>query len=150
MNDRHNKKRPKWMEKLFFLVHKHWEYHAPCTHLNIQAYQENKTWHVKAAPVFQEIYGGDDDGKKVWAGFIFDMGDFNRESGVHIEEWAIASYCQECNEHPKLMGRGKFEGHPIYLHIFMEPVADTEPAEMLDTIKHQIRDMPIPEKDENG
>jgi len=99
-------------------------------------------WQVKAAPVYQEVYGGDDDGKKVWAGFVFDIGDFSRETGVWVEEFAISSYCQECTEHPKLMARGKFQGHQFFLHIFLEPVAETEPVEVIDTIQQQIRDMP--------
>jgi len=40
------------------------------------------------------------------------------------------------------MARGKFQGHQFFLHIFLEPVAETEPVEVIDTIQQQIRDMP--------
>ena len=148
MSNRH-KKQPKWLEKLFDLIHAHWQYHAPCSHLNIQAYQEDKVWHISAAPVFQEIYGGTDDGKKVWAGFIFDLGNFNRSDGVYIDSWAAASYCQECTNHPKMMGRGKFRGHQVWLHIYLEPIKDTEIVEVLDTFQKQIRS-PEGESDEQS
>lgn len=139
---------PKWTEKLFALIYKHWQYHALCVHINIQAFfdHEEKVWQVKAAPVFQEVYGGDEDGKKVWAGFIFDIGDFSRETGVWVEHFAIASYCQECSEHPKLMVRGKFRGHQFFLHIFLEPIAETDAVEVLDTLQHEIREMPDKEE----
>ena len=32
---------------------------------------ENGLWLFRAAPVFQEIFGGKDDGKTVWTGFEF-------------------------------------------------------------------------------
>lgn len=140
---------PKWIERLFDLIHKHWQYHAPCSHVNMQAFQdESHMWQIKAAPVFQEVYGGDDDGKRVWAGFLFDTGDFSREEGVWIQEQAVASYCQECTEYPKLMLKGKFRGHQFMLHLFLEPIADTATVEMIDTIKQEIRDMPAPAKEE--
>jgi len=143
-NQNHSKPLPRWTEKLFALIHKHWQYHAPCVHINIQAFfdHDNKAWQVKAAPVYQEVYGGDDDGKKVWAGFVFDVGDFSRETGVWVQEYAISSYCQECTQHPKLIARGKFQGHQFFLHVFLEPVAETEAVEMIDTIQQQIREMP--------
>lgn len=143
-NRDHSKKLPRWTKRLFALIYKHWQYHAPCLHINLQAYfdYENKVWQIKAAPVYQEVYGGDDDGKKVWAGFIFDIGDFSKENGVWIQEFAAASYCQECTEHPKLMAQGKFQGHNFHLHIFLEPVAESEAVEMIDTLQQEIRDMP--------
>ena len=148
MENNHSKPLPKWTKRLFFLIHRHWQYHSPCEHINIKAYfdVENKLWQIHAAPVYQEVYGGDDDGKKVWAGFLFDMGNFSRETGVWIQEYAVSSYCNECTEHPKIMARGKFQGHQIYFHIFLEPIAETEAVELIDTINFQIRD--ISPKDE--
>ena len=135
---------PKWTENFFHLIHKHWEYHAPCEHINIKASldRNSKCWLIQAAPVYQEVYGGDEDGKKVWSGFLFDVGDFSKEIGVWVQEYAIASYCQECTDHPKIMIKGKFQGHQFYLNVFLEPVAETEPVEIIDTIEKQIREVP--------
>jgi hypothetical protein len=141
MNDK-EKLFPKWIEKLFALIHKHWLYHAPCIHINITACYDQKIWHVKAAPVYQEVYGGDDDGKKVWAGFGFDLGSFGKESGVWLKKQFVYSFCQECSEYPKLIVLGKFQGHPISLEVYLEPVVETEPVEFIDTIQHEIRNIP--------
>lgn len=143
MENNHLKPLPKWTDKLFVLIHKHWQYHSPCEHINIKIFfdEEKKLWQVHAAPVFQEVFGGDEDGKKVWAGFLFDIGGFSRETGVWTQEFAITSYCNECSDHPKMMLLGKFQGHQIYLNIFMEPIAETEVVEVIDTINCQIREI---------
>jgi len=110
------------------------------THLHAQYDRERECWVVGVAPVFQEVYGGDEDGQKVWTGFLFDIADFLRWPGVHIEEYAVASYCNGCTPVPKLMMSGKFRGHPVMLHILLEPPPNTEPVEVLDTLTHQIRE----------
>lgn len=139
-NDK-EKSLPKWTNRLFALIHKHWLYHAPSIHINIKASYSQKTWLVKAAPVFQEVYGGDDDGKKVWAGFGFDIGSFSREPGVWLKKQVVSSFCQECSEYPKLIVHGKFQGHPISLEVYLEPATETEPIELIDTIQHEIRNI---------
>jgi hypothetical protein len=145
---------PQWTENFFRLIHKNWSYHSPCEHINIQGWwdTEEKIWQIKAAPVFQEVYGGGEDGKKVWAGFIFDSGDFGRENGVWIQEQAVASYCQGgvqvCNPHPKLMIRGKYKNHWFLLHIHLEPITETETIEVVDTIKKEVRAIPPAAKEE--
>lgn len=146
-----NNKTPKWMFRFFDTIYKCWQYHQPCTRINMQSSwdEDTKIWHIKAAPVFQEVYGGNDDGKRVWAGFIFDMGMFSRAEGVFLKEFAFSSYCNGCSEHPKMMAYGKFEGRSISLQIFLEPVADTETVELLDTINQKIRVLPEQVQDES-
>ena len=51
----------------------------------------------------------------------------------------MASFCNECTPYPKLMIKGKFEGHPFLLHIYLEPIADTETVEIIDTVNKTIR-----------
>jgi hypothetical protein len=145
--DKDSKPLPKWTEKFFFLIYQCWAYHAPCEHINIQAFfnQEEKHWEIKAAPVFQEIYGGDDDGKKIWAGFAFDLTAFSHCNGMWIMDQTILSRCSECSDYPELMIQGKFKGHRFVLQIFLEPVSD-EPVELVDTINHEIRDILIQEE----
>lgn len=151
MKNNNEKKAPKWINRLFDRIHKHWNYHAPCSHINMQAFwdDEYKAWQVKAAPVFQEVLGGPDDGKRVWAGFLFEMGEFSRTPGVWVQEQAVASFCNECTPYPKLMVKGKFEGHPFFLHIFLEPIAETDTVEIIDTLKQEIREkQPTPQESE--
>lgn len=132
---------PKWVNRFFNAVHRSWHYHAACQSIDMQAFfdQEHQSWTMKAAPVFQELYGGEGDGKKVWAGFLFDVGEFSRIPGVWVMEHAVSSYCHECTDHPKLMVKGKFQGRPFFLHIYLEPLADSKTVELIDTIHRQIR-----------
>jgi hypothetical protein len=135
-------RQPKWVARLIDRIHRHWQYHAPCKHINVQALWDEayRAWQVKAAPVFQEVLGGEDDGKRVWSGFVFEMGEFSRTPGVWIQEQAVASYCNECTPYPKLMAKGKFEGHPFLLHVYLEPIADTQTVEIIDTLENEIRE----------
>jgi len=136
------KKQPKWIELFYKKVYDHWEHHAPCEHVNMKAEwnQETKCWHIHTAPVWQEILGGEDDGKRVWAGFLFDFGDFGREEGMWIQEQAFMSVCSECTPNPKTVTKGKFRGHNFYMHLFLEPPEDSESVEVIDTIKQEIRE----------
>jgi hypothetical protein len=156
--DKHPPRQPKWVARLIDLIHRHWQYHAPCNHVGVKAFwdEEYGEWRVNAAPVFQEVLGGEDDGKKVWAGFVFEMGGFSHSPGVWIQEQAVASYCNECTPFPKLMAKGKFEGHPFLLHVYLEPIADSDTVEVIDTITNEIRekasagrdaDQPTPEQE---
>ena len=122
-------------------VERNWRYHARSHSLLWRTQEEGGEWKIEVAPVFQEVYGGDDDGKRVWAGFLFDTGDFSREEGVWVQEQAVASYCQECTDYPKLMLKGKYRGHQFMLHLFLEPIAGTEPVELIDTIKNEVREL---------
>lgn len=140
--DNQEKKFPKWIPIFYDTISKHWQHHAPCEHINLKAewVKETKCWHIQAAPVFQEILGGEDDGKKVWAGFLFDMMDFSRDEGVWIQEQAYMSVCKECTSNPKIMSKGKFRGRNFYLHIFLEPPEGSDSVEVIDTIKKEIRE----------
>jgi len=141
-DDKHMPRQPKWIARLIDCIHHHWHHHAPCSHVNVRAFWDEgeKAWRVSASPVFQEVLGGPDDGKKVWAGFLFEMGDFSWSPGVSIQEQVVASYCNECTPYPKVMAKGTFEGHPFLLHVYLEPIADTEIVEIIDTIKKEIRE----------
>lgn len=143
------RKMPKWMPLFYKTIHKHWQHHAPCEHINLMSEwsDETKCWHVNAAPVWQEILGGEDDGKRVWAGFLFDFGDFSRAEGVWVQEQAFMSVCSECTPYPKTMTKGKFRGHNFYLHLFLEPPQETEAVEVIDTIKKEIRNKMAPVSD---
>jgi hypothetical protein len=139
---------PKWVSKVIFLIHKNWHYHTPCKNINNKVFfdEYRNTWQIEMAPVYQEVYGGNEDGKKTWAGFIFDVFDFSRENGVWVQEYAIASYCKDCNENPKIMMKGKYRGRNFYLHILLEPSPETGISEIFDVIRHEVR-KPFEDKD---
>lgn len=131
---------PKWIEGFYQVIEKYWEHHSPCEHVNMYSewIAEGKSWHVYAAPVFQEILGGEDDGKQIWAGFLFDFGNFSRHEGIWIQEQAFLSACVSCNQIPKTMTIGKYKGHRFYLHILFEPPKETKAIEMIDAVNGNI------------
>jgi hypothetical protein len=127
-------------------VEKHWHYHAKCQNLSwAHVERDDGICEIEVAPVLQELYGGVDDGKKVWVGFEFNLTDFLAEPGVEVEDYGACSACVDCNPRPILAIRGTYEGEPFALKVNLEPVPDTDPVERLDTIKQEIR----PIKDSN-
>ena len=95
---------------------------------------------LKAAPVYQQIYGGPDDGKKVWVGFSFDIGEFGRVPGVKVLNQMVASYCDECTSCPKNILQGEYNGHLFLLHIMLEPDQNSPIVEIVDHLKKEIRE----------
>lgn len=139
-----NKKMPKWLCDLYKMIHRNWEYHSPSEKLNTMASYDftEKIWNIKVAPVFQEVYGGTDDGKQVWSGFVFNLDEFAKENGMWVQNFAVASACRQCSPSPKLLVKGKFKGNCFILQLFLEPVPDSDPVEIVDMISQRVREMP--------
>lgn len=135
---------PKWVSQVANLVTKHWTHHGQCNHVNITSVfdKEDGCWHVYFAPVLQEIYGGEKDGKKVWTGFQFEASDFLKRTGVYVEDFAVISHCEGCQAIPQFIAKGKFKGHRFFLHVFLEPASDAKAVEVIDILKEEIRDIP--------
>jgi len=122
-------------------VERRWEHHAICHHLlwSIKE-RDDGVWQIEVAPVYQEVLGGEDDGKKVWAGFEFDLSGFLAEQEVFALEFGGASYCIECkNATPIMAVRGRYHGQPFVLMLHLEPIPDSEPVEVIDTLKNETR-----------
>ena len=130
---------PKWVNKLTRLIDKYWQHHGPCQSINFKTFKKDDVWMICASPAYQEVYGGDHDGQQVWTGFIFEAGDFSRESGLWIQDFAVASHCTACNSYPKMMFMGKFRGHNVLVNIMLEPDKESTAVEILDTINQEIR-----------
>jgi len=122
-------------------VERHWRYHAPCETLLWNVREADDECQIEVAPVFQEVVGGDLDGSKVWAGFRFDVSAFLAERGVSVENLLASSYCIECSETPYIIVRGTYFGRAFSLRLHLEPIPNSEPVEIIDTIKHQVRDI---------
>lgn len=152
MDDASEKERktPKWIKQFYQAIYDNWQHHAPCDHVNTKAEwcEDTKCWHIHAAPVWQEILGGEDDGKRVWAGFLFEFGNFSRVDGMWIQRQAFSSVCNECTPYPKTICKGRFKGHRFYFHLLLEPPAEMESVEVLDIIKQEVRPISVEEKKE--
>lgn len=121
-------------------VERCWEHHGNCHHLlwSINK-RDDGVWQIEAAPVYQEVLGGEDDGKKVWTGFEFDLSGFLTEQDVFALEYGAVSYCVECNATPILAIRGRYLGQPFVMKLHLEPIPESEPVEIIDTLKGEVR-----------
>lgn len=139
--NRDSKDRPRWVQRLLKLIAKYWRHHGPCNsiHFDARYLPDSLVWEVEASPAFQEVFGGEQDGQQVWTGFIFEAGEFSRETGLWLQDFAVASQCAACCPRPKMMMKGKFRGHNVFVTIALEPQKGTAPAELLDTIKREVR-----------
>ena len=122
-------------------VERHWEYHALSRSLRWDVSEGAGGGRIEVAPVLQEIVGGGQDGMEVWSGFGFDLSGFLAERGVVLGNLAAASRCSQCAETPHVGVRGTYFGRPFDLRIHLEPVPGTPPAEVVDTINQQVRDI---------
>ena len=141
-------KRPPWFDTIREAIEANWQHHGPCSKISVTSAQDDVTgeWRIVAAPVFQEVYGGEDDGKTVWTGFVFDASDFLAHTlfsvhGLHINNVAVKSYCAQFTAVPMLVMQGRIHGERISLHILLEPIVGSPVVEMIDTIHHVVREM---------
>lgn len=133
-------KRPFWFDQFKRLVEKCWDHHGPCGSVRLDSALdvENGLWLFRAAPVFQEVFGGKDDGKKVWTGFGFHTDRLMR--AVTVYETTARSCCSDCNPTPTITIRGSYRGHMLRLTVLLEPVPGSPVVEIIDTLKSEVRD----------
>lgn len=132
---------PNWYGRFIALIESCWEHHGPCLHLHSKCVFDADTgeWLVTVAPVFQEVLGGAADGQKVWTGFVFHSDLFCKSDGVSVENFAASSVCSQCSPQPRLMFRGEYQGHRVYLQVLLEPLGDAEVVEVIDTLRCEVR-----------
>jgi hypothetical protein len=135
-------KRPPWFDRLALLIKRSWVHHGPCAGIQLSASFDNNSgeWLIVAAPVFQEVLGGEDDGKTVWTGFVFHAEMLMR--AMTVKTISAASVCNECNPTPSLVIRGRYRGHRLCLKVLLEPIPGSPVVELIDTLKHEIMDLP--------
>jgi hypothetical protein len=135
-------KRPPWFARFARLIERSWAHHGPCGNLHVSCAFDNDSgeWVIVAAPVFQEVLGGEDDGKTVWTGFVFQPDKLLR--AMAVESISTASVCQQCCPTPTVVIRGRYRGHRVHLKVLLEPVPGSSVIEIIDMLKHEIRDLP--------
>ena len=122
------------------IVLSHWKYLSRSNISNWAIHKrDDDVWQIGAAPVFQECYGGEDDGKRVWSAFEFDLMDFLAEPELVVEECGAMSFEEATNTRPFIGIVGSFKGQPFVFQLNLEPIPDTEPLEIVDTIQDIVR-----------
>jgi hypothetical protein len=122
------------------IIERHWSYHRACRHrIWKTTCLENGVMQFEVAPAFQEILGGDQDGLHVWTAYSMNLTKLFSEPSLEVTEVGFRSYCVECSSTPFVGIRGCFKNLPFILMIHLEPIADTAPVEVIDTIKNETR-----------
>jgi len=131
--------RPPWFAGLARLIERVWAHHGPCGNLHVSSAFDidSGEWRFVAAPVFQEVLGGEDDGKTVWTGFVFHVEKLLR--AMVMESISAGSVCNECSPTPALVIRGRYRGQRVCLKVLLEPVPGSPVVEINDTLLHEIR-----------
>jgi hypothetical protein len=132
-------KRPPWFDRFSRLIERSWAHHGPAGSVRLDSALdvENGLWLFRAAPVFQEVFGGKDDGKKVWTAFEFHTDRLMR--GMTVYGVSAKSCCPDCNPTPTITIRGSYRGHMLKLTVLLEPVPGSSVVEVIDTLKYEIR-----------
>jgi hypothetical protein len=122
------------------VVTRHWNYHRTCrTTLWSTTRLEGGVVQFSVAPGFREIFGGSEDGQRLWTGYSMRLSDLFAEPEVNVTEFGFRSYCEECTPTPFVGIRGTFKNCPFILMVHLQPIPETKPCEIIDTITNQTR-----------
>ena len=122
------------------VVRLRWSYHSPCEQVHWTSEQhEDGRWHITASPVYQEMWGGEDDGKRVWSGFDFELFGLSQESGMEFTNFGGMSRGAIYRPIPFLGVTGEYFGQPFVLHIHLEPIPHSGVKELLDMVLLEVR-----------
>ncbi|MGE3406432.1 MAG: HEAT repeat domain-containing protein [Pirellulales bacterium] len=121
-------------------VRGHWNYHALSEQVCWKAEQDEKgVWQCEITPVMQDIFGGEDDGKRVWSGFEFHLSGFSHEPGVELLDYGAASRCDDDTPIPFLGIEGRYYGESFVLRVGLEPLPNAEVREIVDVVRQVVR-----------
>ena len=122
------------------LVEKHWTYHRICHHLNWRMERVGeKLMQFEAAPVYQDVLGGAGDGMRVWSAYSMRLSEFLADPDIDVIEFSYQSYCVECAPTALFGVRGRYKGQEFLLKLHLEPIPNSEPVEVIDTLKNETR-----------
>lgn len=140
---------PPWFHHIHQALVDGWRHCVPCERFDVKCALDDDTgeWRIVAAPVLQEIFGGFEDGEQIWTPFAFDatdllVGGLFGVPGLRIENVAVTSGNHDRTYTPMLVVRGRCDGDPVSIRVFLEPPAGAEPVEVIDTLRNVIRERP--------
>lgn len=117
-----------------------WDYHSPCEQVHwSNEQQEDGTWRISASPVFQEVWSGADDGKRVWSAFVVSLGGISQEPGMEFNNFYAISQRIGRFPTPLVEVTGEYFGVPFILDIHLKPIPHSEAKELLDPVRQEVR-----------
>ena len=121
-------------------LERHWKHHCLCHQINWSIrLRDDGIWQIEAAPIYQEVFGGQNDGAKVWVGYEVSLSGLLAEPGVNVTDFGAMSHCEDCNTQPFVGLRGTYHGQQFVMKLSLEPDPTSEPQEILDTLKREVR-----------
>ena len=139
--------RPPWFHRIHQAITDGWQHNGPCARIRLTSAFDNDScvWRFFASPVHQEVFGGEEDGRKVWTPFTFDftdlvLGGLFAVPGLVIERMNVASHDQSEYGCPTLVLKGSCDGDKLVLIVSLDPVPGSEAVEVIDTIREIIRE----------
>jgi hypothetical protein len=140
MNDFENDPDEFDIESFRDVIRSHWVYHGMCNMMNWSVFtRDDWVTQIEIAPPYQIVYGGPEDGKKVWTPFEFDIGILNEPDFDEVRESGVVTYSVQDNHGPFIAIVGNYRGKPFALRIHLEPDPTTEPLEVVDRIRNEVR-----------
>jgi len=123
------------------VIRSHWVYHGMCNMMNWSVFtRDDLVTQIEIGPPLQTVYSGPDDGKIVWSPFEFDVLGFLGEEGIDdIEKCGVVTFSAQDNHAPFIGIVGSYRGKPFALRIHLEPDPTTEPLEVVDRIRNEVR-----------
>lgn len=117
-----------------------WSYHSPGeqVHWSSERHKDG-TWHIAASPVFQEMWGGAEDGKRVWSAFVVCLWGLSQAAGIEFTNLYAISQRVDHSPTPFVQVTGEYFGQPFSLRVYMEPIPNSETKELVDTVRQEVR-----------
>ncbi len=123
---------------LLTAVKRCWRYRAMSEQLHWSSHmQDDGVLEIDAAPVYQEVFGGENDGKVTWADFEFDTLGFSNE--VDCTEIVALGESEEHSLKSLVGIRGSLNGQRFLLRLHLSPIENTVIREIYDSINNTVR-----------
>ena len=132
------------------VVRGHWLNRTLCERVRWRADLIDDTWQIEIAPIFQEVWGGEDDGKRVWSAFEYDLAGLFHEPGLRVDKFATRSQCVFDSPTPFIAIKGEYFGEPFVLRMHLEPIPNSEVVELVDAIRNEVRLIESPDEDDDS
>ena len=144
----------KWKKRLPFnaarfqeMVESKWHYMKPGNRTHWRCTNVAGLWKAVIAPVFQEVYGGPDDGTVTWAKAEYALSFFDAEHGIEITVARVISQGGK-EPLPVIEVSGSCFSVLFELDIYLQPISGTSVRELVDLHKKRLKGIGNEEPDE--
>lgn len=135
----------KWKKRLPFnesdfhdVVQSNWLYMQPGIRTYWRCTNAAGVWKAVIAPVFQEVYGGPDDGTVTSAEAEYLLSTFGEEYGIEITDARVFSRGEK-ERLPVIEVSGRYFGVLFELDIYLQPISGSSVCELVDLHEKRLK-----------